>query len=262
MEIGTQSWPLDRLVEASTDEVTASFGLIAIGACILINAPLVSHQVLVNILSQSPLRICADGGSNVMYDTISSGSCPECERMLPHIVIGDLDSIRDDVREFFSSRGVEIMKVWDQDRTDLEKALTYAETRLSGHSPFFVPIIGSIGAHEGRIDQFFAVLHAMFKFRNSAVIRPIQVGNQSILIVLENGKHDIRVPESAVGRHCGLVPMFGKVYRIKTTGLEWNLNDEMGASYFGGLVSTNNILRSNLLYVETSDPILFTFTYR
>ena len=254
-------WPLKMLIQETANSVTIEPSL-SIGACIVINAPLVSHHVLVNILALSSLRICADGGSNVMYDTISSGSCPECERMLPHIIIGDLDSIREDVRQFFETRGVEIMKVWDQDRTDLDKALGYAATKLSGSSTSYVPIVGSIGAHEGRIDQFFAVLHAMFKYRDSSVIRPIQVGNQSIVIVLGSGNHEIDIPESAIDRHCGLVPIFGRVEKIKTTGLEWNLDHGMGPSFFGGLVSTNNILRAPLVIVETSDPILFTLTYR
>ncbi len=253
MEIYSRRWPLDELISSQPSRCERRRS-----ACIILNAPMVSHSVLASMLSSSVLNICADGGSNIMYDTMGDQQDP----ILPDAVIGDLDSIRQEVKQFYEERGVSILQIVDQDRTDLEKAMDFAESNLRGAEPCFISIIGSIGAHEGRIDQFFAVMNVMFRFKNSPVLRPVQVGNQSILLVLDEGRHEVQLPLSAVGRHCGLVPAFGKVERLVSTGFEWNLAADMGPSCFGGLVSTNNIIRSQLVTIETSDPILLTITYR
>jgi len=66
------------------------------------------------------LRICADGGANRLYDQVPSwrgvggpgahadGAAADAARaaFLPDIIKGDLDSLRPQVREFYSRRGV------------------------------------------------------------------------------------------------------------------------------------------------------------
>ena len=47
---------------------------------------------------------------------------------LPQSIRGDLDSVRDDVRDFYASKGVEITDLAaDQDSTDLQKCLLAVE---------------------------------------------------------------------------------------------------------------------------------------
>jgi thiamine pyrophosphokinase len=178
----------------------------------------------------------------------------------PHVIIGDLDSIRPDVRSFFANQGVEIKQVIDDDTTDLEKAVLYLKTQPV--VPPFLFILGSIGAHEGRIDQFFSVINVMYKYRDTGSFRPIQLGNESMMLVLNEGEHMVQLPNSVIGLHCGLIPIFGTVAKVTTTGLEWNLLEELGPMRFGGLVSTNNIIRDASVHIQTSDPILFTITLR
>jgi thiamine pyrophosphokinase len=82
------------------------------------------------------------------------------------------------------------------------------------------------------------------------------------MMVLSRGFHTLNLPPSAYHRHCGLVPVFGPVRELATTGLRWNLDPSMGESIFGDLVSTNNIIDDLTVTVNTTDPILFTFAYR
>lgn len=44
-------------------------------------------------------RICADGGANRLYDSLSE---QDRRRYLPDLIKGDLDSLRQDVEAFYS----------------------------------------------------------------------------------------------------------------------------------------------------------------
>ncbi|CAM9946902.1 unnamed protein product [Phaeothamnion confervicola] len=75
------------------------------------------------------LRLCADGGANRLHDHL-----PEPERglLVPDVIKGDLDSLRPDVREYYESRGAEVVEAEEQDNNDFEKCLLEAEARLGG----------------------------------------------------------------------------------------------------------------------------------
>lgn len=85
-------------------------------------------------------RICADGGANRLYDQIADmlpGLDPELARssFLPDLIKGDLDSVRPDVQDFYTSRGVPMIDLSsDQETTDLEKCLLFLEGRLRAMS--------------------------------------------------------------------------------------------------------------------------------
>ena len=67
--------------------------------------------------------VCADGGSNRLYDVFNN----ERDRMKyrPHAIVGDLDSLRPDVRAFYEDAGTKVVKVDNQDNTDFEKSILY-----------------------------------------------------------------------------------------------------------------------------------------
>ena len=255
-------WPLNEVIPAQQgSRIDGSSERIPLAACIVLNAPVVPTKTMASLASIAKLRIFADGGSNVMFnahrDVLSVDSARE---LLPDVIIGDLDSIEPAVRQFFHHRGAKIIQIDDQDSTDLDKALSYVSDSSTLSTRQFITILGSIGSHEGRVDQFFAVINSMYRYRNSN-LKLIQIGAECILLVLDAGRHTIAVPDSAVGRHCGVVPMFGKVDRVISTGLEWNLFEELGPLMFGSLVSTNNITRAPTVTIETSHPLLFTITF-
>lgn len=76
------------------------------------------------------LRVCGDGGANRLLDQVkeSKQSLMDIE---PDAICGDLDSIRPDVRAHYSERDVMIKDLSeDQDTTDHEKCLNFAEVML------------------------------------------------------------------------------------------------------------------------------------
>lgn len=253
-------WPIGDIIMGAHDvSPTAEVLPFLLGACIVLNCPLISHDILASLFARFQSRICADGGSNLIYDSFPSVRLePGISPYMPDSIVGDLDSLRPEVRKFFEDHGTVIHQEADQDSTDLDKSLRYYASKLTDDVDRFVAIIGTIGSHEGRIDQFFAVINSMYSWRQSR-LRVFSVGNESVLIVLKPGSHRIQVPPSALNRHCGMVPMFGKVEKVSTSGFEWNLSNE--PTEFGGLVPTNNIIRDEFVTIETSDPLVFSFTY-
>ena len=80
-------------------------------------------------LCAATLRICADGGANRLYEREQQGATA-CH---PHVIIGDLDSIRPEVAAHYRDRGTQVLDLsHDQDSTDLQKCVDYIETHLGG----------------------------------------------------------------------------------------------------------------------------------
>ena len=57
-------------------------------------------------------RICADGGANRLHDAacewVPNGEISQGRKaFLPNIILGDLDSIRPDVSDYYKQQGIE-----------------------------------------------------------------------------------------------------------------------------------------------------------
>lgn len=113
-------------------------------ALVILNTPIKSLSdgklsgVLGKLWEASSYRICADGGANRLYDaTVSTTSIQQegeerrrktdhCSNsndnntFLPDLITGDLDSLRLDVRRYYETRGVSIIRVEDQNFHDLD----------------------------------------------------------------------------------------------------------------------------------------------
>ena len=73
----------------------------------------------------------------------------EREKYLPERVIGDLDSVKAEVRQFYESKGVIFDLLPDQDYNDFEKSLNYILQASGDNSPHRIVAYGALG---GRMD--------------------------------------------------------------------------------------------------------------
>ena len=70
------------------------------------------------VIKGSDLIICADGGANYAYEM----------GLIPAYIVGDMDSIRPEVKEFFALQQVTVKKYpRSKDFTDTQLALALAE---------------------------------------------------------------------------------------------------------------------------------------
>jgi thiamine pyrophosphokinase len=130
-----------------------------------------------------------------------------------------------------------------------------------------------LGAYGGRFDQELACLHALVKWADS-FDRMVLLSRENVAFLIAPGNiHHIHIRKAAIrwqeGPVCGLIPVFGRVDSITTSGLKWDLQGD--SLEFGKLISSSNeILGLDVtsdgdddtayvtVSVETSHPVLWT----
>ncbi|XP_003744023.1 thiamin pyrophosphokinase 1 [Galendromus occidentalis] len=215
-------------------------------ALLVLNQPLNGPQceLLSKLWPHATLRVTVDGGSNRLFESL-----PE---LTPDLITGDLDSIRDDVRETFEKRGTLIVRTIDQSFTDFTKCLRVISTR-----PENFDNILAFCTSGGRFDQVMANINTLYR---SACILPKPVilhSGREITWVLPPGKHRILTHMDMVDMNCGLLPI-GSAVVATTTGLRWELKSTKLA--FSELVSTSNKIASNEIFIQTDEPIVWTMS--
>lgn len=209
--------------------------------------------------------ICADGGANRLHDELPT-MVPDQpadtvrKQYLPHLIKGDLDSIRPDVAEFYKQAGVPLVDLsHDQDSTDLQKCIHYIRDNKmvrsnSTETSSDVPIrtILALGGHGGRLDHILANLSTLYTFRDMDIVL---CGDGNISRLVPAGQSVIKPYRDLEGPSCGLIPLQGPALAT-SSGLRWNLKDmEM---QIGGLVSACNIIEADEIHVETSADLIWT----
>lgn len=170
--------------------------------------------------------------------------------IIPHYATGDFDSLSFDDRAQLAARGTQIVPTPDQDYTDLDKALTFAQETLNARD---IQIWAATG---GRIDHAYSVL--------SAVLKHGRGPNAPALRLMDEWGETRPVPPSGITLHGADLPgrtvsliTLGAVAGITTTGVEWPLANETLAP--GVRDGTLNRITAETVTVsyQTGDLLLF-----
>ncbi|KAH9902785.1 thiamine pyrophosphokinase [Cubamyces lactineus] len=230
-------------------------------ALIILNQPF-SFPLLDRLWHSSRWHACADGGANRLHDLLKDLDGKDKRHLFtPDLIKGDLDSLRDDVRTYYSSRGVRIVYDHDQDSTDLMKCIAalVEDERAERHVEQNTIVI--LGGLTGRLDQTVHTLSLVHKLRRSRK-RTFVITDDNVAWLLDAGEHRIHVDHTLFGPTCGLLPVGIDSTILTTTGLRWNLTDH--PSSFDGMVSTSNHLvpEEPVVSIKTTKPIWWTMELR
>lgn len=174
---------------------------------------------------------------------------------LPSVVHGDLDSLRDDVQQYYRNKNVPITQDPDQYSTDFAKAIK----QISKNQPETHDIL-VFGTIAGRVDQGIGLLSEFHREQNSTKhpdIRFWLFSESSISFILMKGKTIIHTPlnERLITKNIGVLPVYGPAH-ITTQGLEWDVED--WPTQMGGQVSTSNHIVQDRVVISTDTEVLFT----
>jgi len=127
-------------------------------AIILINSTIPSH--FQKFWKTANTKYCADGGANRLHDFFES-DIKSKSMYIPDIILGDLDSIRKDVGDFYKNKGAKVIHDPDQDTTDLEKCVMHLPNTIKS-----TLVLGGLG---GNFTQSLANMNVLFKFANRRI---------------------------------------------------------------------------------------------
>jgi thiamine pyrophosphokinase len=200
-------------------------------ALILANGLPPSKRLFRKYLSSADWFICADGGANTAARFGGT----------PHLIIGDLDSVKNETLAEFCNVTVKRQK--DQNSTDLEKALTAAIRKKYAE----IIVLGATGR---RLDHAIGNLSALAKFSKKANVK----------FVDDTGEF-IPVPQTLrltlpLGTNISLLPL-SQCNHIVTTGLKWNLNNE--SLQLGIREGTSNVVVSSHVTLKVQSGSLIAY---
>ncbi|MFN8219818.1 MAG: thiamine diphosphokinase [Fimbriimonadales bacterium] len=137
----------------------------------------------------------------------------------PHVVIGDLDSMKADR----AGLSAEIVEIADQDRTDCDKLLDYA----NGLGPAAMVLAGVEG---DRLDHVLSTLSSVARLRpDCRLLLRRGIGH------VRGAGGSVRL-ETSAGRRCSVLPL--PEAAVSLSGVRWPLSSE--PLRLGGFVSISN----------------------
>ena len=93
---------------------------------ILLNRP-ISLPIFKPLYAYASHTILWDGATNRLYDSLEK---EQRELFLPTHIIGDLDSAKLDIIDYYAERGVKVVKDIDEDHNDFEKSMNLLKDLL------------------------------------------------------------------------------------------------------------------------------------
>jgi len=174
-------------------------------AVVFANGVIREIQLVKKLITEKDFIVSADGGLRYIRSL----------NLIPKLIVGDLDSVNRDDKEFLNDNNIEILKFpTDKDQTDLEIALREIVKRDYKD----VLVIGALG---GRIDQTLANLGLIPSISNDDIRIEFDDGREHIMLIrnrlLFSGKK---------GDTVSLLPLCSPAKGITTKGLRYSLANE------------------------------------
>lgn len=197
-------------------------------AVLVVNGGINNIDFYKNIIDNAKIVVASDGAANILY---------RYDNEIDYI-IGDLDSISDDVLNYYKEKGVIVKKY------PVKKDKTDSEISIDEINKMDIKKIFMIGAKGDRIDHFISNLNLLYYADDIGVSLTIVDENNEISLVKE-GKNFIDVRKNQT---ISFVSLVGNVYGITLKDFEYELDNY--DLHFGSSVLTSNVAKKERVFVE------------
>lgn len=191
-----------------------------------------------DIINKADFVFCADGGANYAY---TAG-------IKPAAIIGDMDSINPEIKEYFAAQGVLLRKYpRRKDFTDTQLALALAEEKGAREIIF----LGTLG---GRLDHTLSNLYLGIEY----VKKGIKIKHYGKGYVLYLTADEVYI-DGKEGDIVSILVLSDIARGVWTEGLEYPLNDvdlEKGNPY-----AVSNVLSASKAFIKLRDGVLAVLHY-
>lgn len=245
---------------------------------------------LIRFWKATELHICADGGANRLYDFFSDSTR---DNFIPEFITGDFDSIRDEVKQYYASKGSRIIEQSTQYATDFMKAVTIAQIwyglaelkqtllkssdSIDSHDglvrlvekipkpesdnnpiPVHLYILSALG---GRFDQTVHSISQLYKLNETDPhLRLLFITEYDVVFVLSRGTNYISYKSKAVFSSssvptCGLLPLGSSQVTIDSDGLKYDVHN-WESSMTTQVSSSNGLSGTKGVVVRILDPLV------
>ena len=175
--------------------------------CIILNGEIKDYKYIKNIIYKNNYDyiICSDGGANHTYKM----------DIVPDYIIGDLDSIEDNIIKYYKSKNVKFDKFpTKKDETDTELSIWLAN-KLNAKE---IDLIGALG---GRIDHTIANINLLYYIRKRGITPKIISEKEEIYIAMDE---EITI-YGEIGDTISILPIKNDAKGVTLKNLEYPLED-------------------------------------
>lgn len=259
-------------------------------ALLVLNQEIGIPDLFLKLWKKYPLRVCADGGANRLYNLFKDDDNVRL-KYLPDYIVGDFDSLKPDVEQYYRNAGVPVIKQETQYSTDFSKCLCLIA--LHTHSSIFRDMISkkqpiasysglhdlydamlkdngskkferirlmAIGAIDGRFDQTIHSVTQLYKLSTEdSLFNLCYLSSTDLIFFIPKGGLLIEYSEQFRNKCigcCGLLPLGGPTEIIETSGLKWDVGNWQTSIASGKVSSSNRFTGIDKCYIDSKDGIV------
>ena len=175
--------------------------------CIVLNGEINNYKHIKNIIKKNSYDyiICSDGGANHTYNM----------DIVPDYIIGDLDSINEDIIDYYKNKSVKFEKFpTKKDETDTELCI-WLSNELKAKE---IHLIGALG---GRIDHTIANVNLLYYMIKRSIIPKIISYKEEIYIAIDE---EITI-DGEIGDTISILPIKNDAKGVTLKNLEYPLEN-------------------------------------
>lgn len=200
---------------------------------IIANGEYTDHIALRRLVPRDPYVVCADGGVGLAFAL----------GLVPHVVIGDQDSINEGLVEHLAQLGTAFVKFpAEKDATDMELALDH----LAGMGFTDITMMGALG---GRLDHEITNI--------SLLVKAVRFGQRARIV---DERHEVFATAGEVHIYgepndvVSLISLTPETRGIYTSGLKYALAG--GTLSLGSSLGNSNVMLGSEAHVTVGEGIL------